>query len=68
MGNGFFKTIGTYPAAHVMKAGVTESAHSFQAVEEFVGHLDGGKNKMPSVDTAYKMLHVLEQYCLPHHS
>lgn len=33
-----------YPDAHVI-AGVNESAHLFQAVKEFVGHLDGGKKR-----------------------
>lgn len=33
-----FKTIRKYPNAQVTKAGVNESAHLFQAVNQFVGH------------------------------
>lgn len=33
-----FKTIRKYPDAQVMKTGVNESAHLFQAVKEFVGY------------------------------
>ena len=32
------KTIRKHPDAQVLKAGVKESAHLFQAVKEFVGH------------------------------
>lgn len=60
------KTIRKYPDDQVMKAGV-KSAHLFQAVKEFVGHLHGGKKRMSSNGSfnilAYKVLHDLEQYC-----
>ena len=39
------KTIRKHPDAQVLKAGVKESAHLFQAVKEFVGYLDGEKEK-----------------------
>lgn len=66
-----FKTIRKYPDAQVMKTGVNESAHLFQAVKEFVGYLDGGKKRMASAGSfnvmAYKVLHDLKQYCLLSH-
>ena len=70
--NIMFKTMRKYPNAQVMKAGLNKSAHLFQAVKQFVGHLDGGKKRMSSTGMFnvmnYKALHNLEQHCLfPNH-
>ena len=71
--NIMFKTMRKYPNAQVMKAGVNKYAHLFQAVKQFVGHLDGGKKRMSSTGmfnvTNYNAFHNLEQHCLfPYHS
>lgn len=54
-----------YPDAQVMKAVVNESAHLFQAVKKFVGHLDRRKKSLIGSFNvmAYKVLHDLEQSC-----
>lgn len=40
-----FKNMKKYPDAQVMQAVVNESAHLFQAVKKFVGHLDRTKKR-----------------------
>ena len=51
-----------------MKAGVNKYAHLFQAVKQFVGHLDGGKKRMSSTGMFnvmnYNAFRNLEQHCL----